>query len=263
MVRVLGWAWKGGHAACRACVDAGRVPEFFEGSGFRVTVYDAGPPNFAAPCSWCGTEVRGENCSTTNLVEEDMSDNQAIVLAKDTVAQLPAVTDEWLAELRAYVISTDEEEQMIAAVLRGVKDKHDFADEKRKTITKPLNDAMKATNALFKPSLEAYKEVEKLLKDKIADYIARKQQANTAALHAAAAAATPEQAVRAIESTSPVAPPGGVSIRYQWKFEVVDPNAVPRELCSPDDKKIQAALAAGMQVPGVRVFQEPIVSSRR
>ena len=30
----------------------------------------------------------------------------------------------------------------------------------------------------------------------------------------------------------------------RWDFEVVDANAVPRELCSPDERKIRAVLAA-------------------
>jgi len=192
-----------------------------------------------------------------------MSNSEAIVQAKEALVHLPPVTEEWLAGLREFVINTDEDEQFVATLLRSVKDKHDFGDEKRKTITKPLNDALRATNALFKPALESLKEVEALLKGKISDYVARKQAANVAALHAASQAATPEQAVRAIDMTAPVAPPQGVSVRYVWRLEVVDPDAVPREFCSPDDDKIKAALSVGIHVPGVRTFQEPIVSSRK
>lgn len=195
--------------------------------------------------------------------DEERREFWAVQLAREALVQVPPVTPEWVAELRASHIKDDEDQDFVANLVRAVKDKHAFLEDKRKSITKPLNDATRATNALFKPALGALEEVEQVLKGKIAEYMQRKQIANTQALQLAAAAATPEQAVRAIDSTSPVAPPAGVSVRYVWKFEVDAPELVPRELCSPDPKKIEAALAIGVQVPGVRVFQEPIVSSRR
>lgn len=53
----------------------------------------------------------------------------------------------------------------------------------------------------------------------------------------------------------------GVSVRSKWAFEIMDPDAVPRELCSPDDKKIDAAIAYAdtehtppQPIPGVRFY---------
>jgi hypothetical protein len=50
------------------------------------------------------------------------------------------------------------------------------------------------------------------------------------------------------------------AIRTDTKFEVTDIEAVPRELCSPDDKKIRQAVANGAkEIPGVRIYQEKAV----
>jgi hypothetical protein len=57
-------------------------------------------------------------------------------------------------------------------------------------------------------------------------------------------------------------PPKGVSIRYAYKFRVVDPDVVPREFCSPDNQKI-GKQTFGTEIPGVEWFEEPIVTSRR
>lgn len=60
-------------------------------------------------------------------------------------------------------------------------------------------------------------------------------------------------------------------ITYEWKFEVVDANAVPRELLTVDEKKIRAQLdyykSMGadidtLQVAGLRLYKEASVGSR-
>lgn len=56
-----------------------------------------------------------------------------------------------------------------------------------------------------------------------------------------------------------------------WKYEVIDPNAVPRELCSPDDAKIRACLAARkaegyktdqVLITGLRIYADMQVRAR-
>lgn len=46
-------------------------------------------------------------------------------------------------------------------------------------------------------------------------------------------------------------------IRKQWKAEIVDPEKVPREFCSPDMKKISEAIKMGIrEIEGVRIFED-------
>lgn len=57
----------------------------------------------------------------------------------------------------------------------------------------------------------------------------------------------------------------GVSFRDEVKFEITDPDAVPRNLCCPDEKKIRnfvKAMGAATVVPGVRIWIEKVVSGR-
>lgn len=47
-----------------------------------------------------------------------------------------------------------------------------------------------------------------------------------------------------------------------WKYEILDPQQVPREYCCPDDKMISMIVKANkgkVNIPGVRVYNEPIV----
>jgi hypothetical protein len=61
------------------------------------------------------------------------------------------------------------------------------------------------------------------------------------------------------------------TIRMEWKFEILDSAKVPRELCTPDEKKIRAHLAyqksmgvniENLQVAGLRLWQEANVCAR-
>jgi hypothetical protein len=57
----------------------------------------------------------------------------------------------------------------------------------------------------------------------------------------------------------------GLSFREEVKFEVTDPEAVPRNLCSPDEKKIRnwvRAMGKATNVPGIRIWTEKVVSGR-
>ena len=45
-------------------------------------------------------------------------------------------------------------------------------------------------------------------------------------------------------------------MRKVMSFDVVDPNLVPRNYCSPDDKKIRAALKLGItEIPGLKIYE--------
>jgi hypothetical protein len=192
-----------------------------------------------------------------------MSDDPSLVLAQREAQLQSATAEEWLSLLRAFVVETDAQQEQIVGVLRDVKSRYKDLEDKRTEITKPLNQALRAVNGLFHAPKQRFEELEKLLKAKVAAYLDKKSQANTAALQAAAVAPTPELAQQAIQTVAPVAPPQGVSVRHVWKFEVTDANAVPREFCSPDEKKIKAAFELGMtDIPGVKFFQEAVVSAR-
>jgi hypothetical protein len=146
--------------------------------------------------------------------------------------------------------------------LREVKGRLKALEERRKAITGPMNAALRSVNDLFRPPREKLEALEGSLKAVIAGYLRRREAENAALL---AAAATTEDEWAAAEALAEMRPPAeaprGVTVRQVWRFEVTDPDAVPRELCSPDPKKI-GALEPGTAVAGVRWFQEDVVSAR-
>jgi len=59
--------------------------------------------------------------------------------------------------------------------------------------------------------------------------------------------------------------PAGISYRESWKFEVLDPDLVPREYLTVDEKKIGGvvrALKGETRIAGVRVWPEKTIAGR-
>lgn len=193
----------------------------------------------------------------------------ALTVARQTVEPELHEATEGLALLRDLSVATSDEQAFAAEVLQDVKQKHKVLEGKRKSITDPLNQALRAVNDLFRPVLSALDESERLLKQKIATFLSEREAANRKALEAAAAASTPAQAERALAAVTDVQALKGVTVRQQWRFQVVAPELVPVEYWSPDPEKIRAAVAASVErsgspdpIPGVRIFSEPVVTSR-
>lgn len=151
---------------------------------------------------------------------------------------------------RTLPAETPEDFAMLGEVLGHVKGQAKRLDELRTGITKPLNQALRATNDLFRPALRAYEEAEVLIKGKIADYVAKARVAQELAL------------LEGRPSEAPAAA-AGVSTRVRKGFRIVDPAAVPRAFCVPDEALIRAHLDAGGEAPdGCQIVDEIQVIGR-
>lgn len=179
----------------------------------------------------------------------------AYAALEKNAARAPAVVA-WAESLE---VTTDEEATWAAEKLRELKGAAKKAEEDRTSISRPLNEALRALNALAKRVSEPLAKAEGIIKGKLSAYAAaREQDREDAMVEAAAGDPT------ALARTAPAAPLEGVTMREVWDFEVEDPNAVPREYCVVDPRKIREAMTNGdpRQIPGVRFFKKAIVSAR-
>jgi hypothetical protein len=190
---------------------------------------------------------------------------EAIVQAKTASTEFDANRDA-LDLTRDLPVTSDEEKEFAAEGLRWVKEQHAELEERRTAITKPLNAALREINNLFRPMKTALEDAERVLKKRIAGYLEQKQIDNVRAIEAAASAATAAQAETALARVESVEAPQGVSIRYRWVFTIDDADLIPREYLEPSMVKIGRAVQESdgkVQIPGISVRQEPIVTSRR
>ena len=202
-------------------------------------------------------------------------------------------------EVKAEGIVIKDAEQLNAAadILAAIKKQKKLIDDKRTSLVKPFNDAVKNLNAEFKPRITKAETLQRALEKAIREY--HQEQARIAAEKKAAqeaeerrleeekqkklaeavakdddkalaeaAAAEEQQAVLAkqevkepekkVETANT-----NTNLIDNWKYQVVDEKAVPEHLKSVDDKKVKAAIKAGLrEMTGLRIYNEPIVSSR-
>lgn len=175
-----------------------------------------------------------------------------------------------LAEITGFEITDSESMKFAADVLAETKGNHKRLDDKRKEITQPINAALKATNALFKPALDFYKRCEAQIKAKMLQANQAAQVAAQAALQAAGAAATEgdtegvSTAIAAHDDAVSLPAADGVQYRSTWKFNIVDEKLIPREFLTPDLKLIEGHVRHKKQataIPGVEAFEEQSVAS--
>lgn len=180
-------------------------------------------------------------------------------LPVDTVTEATQASEQakhTLAALRALPV-TNQNLPMVGEVLKDVKARYKALEDRQREITAPMRAAEKSVRDLFRPGLNALAEAEALLKAGIAKCQAEQFRANqeaTARAQAALAQGNVLEAAKAATALAPVEALQGITSREVWTFRIVDPAQVPRELCTPDEAKIRAAVAAGArEIPGVVV----------
>lgn len=193
-----------------------------------------------------------------------------------------------LAQLREWPCITPEDEQDLADILGAIKSKSKDLEEKRTSITGPLNLAKRAVDALFRPAKNALEEAETIIKGKLAQADRRREEARRAALLLAQESAAKAQAAKAqgdvvqvqaatqaaavalasAPTSGSSAAPDGVHFRYQWKWELEDIGQVPMDFLALNHAtmKIYTSRFKDREdippVSGIRFFRERIVVAR-
>lgn len=191
-----------------------------------------------------------------------------------------------------YSITDADSYKDAAGTLGRVKSALKQIEEQRTSITQPINESLRRINAQAKDASAPWLEVERKIKraivaydeeqDRIrreaqrrADEEARKERERLEKQAAKAAAAGKDEKAADLElrAATVVAPVvaaetpkvEGVSRRLVVKFDITDPAAVPRNYCTPDEKKIRKivdAMNGDIEIPGVRIWKESVIAAR-
>jgi hypothetical protein len=205
--------------------------------------------------------------------------------ADPTVAALTPALERLRAFAKNLVIKTALGYEQAAELLKSIKASLATIEDARTRITKPLNDALRETNAqakaaaapfladelAIKRAMIAYSDVQDRLRDeeqRRQNEIARKEQLRLQEIADRAAAKGQESKAevfqeRAQSVVAPIAqqaPPkvGGISIPKVWTFEITDEALIPREYLEVSETKIRkvvTALKKDTVIPGVRVYE--------
>lgn len=93
---------------------------------------------------------------------------ESVAIARPTLPETEATALEHIAQ--GFVVDSEETAELAAEELRGVKTMLKTVEDERTKITKPLNDAVKAVNALFAKLSSPLQRAESIYKGKILQY---------------------------------------------------------------------------------------------
>jgi len=157
-------------------------------------------------------------------------------------------------------VKTVEQEGDAYHILTKIKNTLKAIEDKRKTITQPLNESLKATNNMFKELSEPFKEADGIIRDKILTFreeqeeLAEKKRAKQEAIQASHEARG-HQTHDLVEIEPEVA--AETKTVKRWVFDVVSESKVPRDYLTIDIQKIRQAVRDGIrEIPGVEIYQE-------
>lgn len=221
----------------------------------------------AAKSKMVQTVIPATEAPSEGLVKFDATTKASLVTEKSTGSEL-------LEAIRDMTIEDQADLDLAAEALADAKGNFKRLEERKKTVTDPLTTAINEVRSWFKPAQDVYKEVEGILKEKIAAYHTKRDAENRKALQAAAdahAAGSFTEVGAALSTISTPEKIAGLSVRDAWTFEVVSIEMVPREylyvnetLVKAQMKKTSADSPTGEPepIPGIRFIKTALVTSR-
>ncbi len=198
----------------------------------------------------------------------------SIKLAEVAAERLDKEQNELHGIVADYVIEDDTDYELAAKTLQIVKGRIKEVEAERTSLVKPLRDVVTKLNSYFSPATDKLEGMAKRLDQLMRAYQLKKRDEQQKLLAAAAVEAAkqkvtdvdpPKAAMTLMKAAQSAAPPTvkGTSVTEVIKWEYVDDSLVPHEFCSPDVKKINAAVRAGVkEIPGIRIYADVQISSR-
>ena len=187
--------------------------------------------------------------------------------------------DELLAACQTISVKDQESFTLAEVGLKRITATAKQIEEQRKEITKPIDDAKKKVMAVVEIAVEPLETQKSRLKKEMAAFVAkleaeraqaeRDRMAEEAARVEAADADPFGFGIDAMAIAPVVQPPQlqriASTVKKVWRFEIENPSLVPREFCSPDERKLREYVQREKEsaaIAGVRTWEETTVQSR-
>lgn len=191
-----------------------------------------------------------------------MSDILAVLITPEANAEIDRTraSHNALERARDWPCETAEEQSEVTTMLSMVQARLAAIEATRTSITKPLLDAKRRVDELFRGLSEPYELTKESLKSKLAAAAMRHRAALAAATEAAIAGDDP------VFAPVVAAPP---ALAWEWSYSVDDLGKVPRDYLTLDSAAVRAFMSTYRksdvipQVPGLSFTRVPKVVARR
>lgn len=174
--------------------------------------------------------------------------------AATLVGAASTLAEQACAAARTITVVDANTNEVAVTWIRQIKQVRKALETERKTLTKPLADALEAMRSWWRAPLKRYEEAEQHLRDQCNAFEARRHAELTASLTAATSTTEIQQSVQALAT-----PAEKTHTREEWRWEIADVSKIPYEYFVLDTARLDReskALKGALAVPGIRPVVE-------
>lgn len=176
---------------------------------------------------------------------------------------------------KKVVINTPKDMEKATEMLSILNKYSDQVTEKKESVTKPLNAALKAARELFKPLEAGLEEGIDMIRGAMTIYQTEKKKIADIEEAKIAARTKPGKGnlslEKGMEKMDQIEKPaesittenGAISFMTVKKFEVMDITLLPHTYILPDEVAIRKAMKEGVELPGVKYWEEQVPKNTR
>lgn len=172
----------------------------------------------------------------------------------------------------AVTIESQEGYESAIDLVSKLKETGSEIKNKKESITKPLNEALRNVRDMFRPIEDQFANAERIIKNKLLDYKRKKdEEARAEEARVAARVAkgtmkleTAEKKMDSIERVENTTrgQVGQVQIKKIRKVRITNQDEVPRKYLVPDMVLIRQDVLGGIVIPGVEIYEEETIAAR-
>jgi len=197
-------------------------------------------------------------------------ENKTIDVTKELVVLKKQVSN-LENQANSIVIGSKDDYTKAIDIVAKLKDAGSTIKNKKESITKPLNEALRNARSLFAPIEDQYECAEKIIKGKLLEYKRKideeaRIEENKIAAKLEKGTIKTETAERKIEAIDRIdsttrGKVGEIQVRKIKKVRVIDESAIPRNYLVPDMVAIRRDALGGTMIPGVEVYEEESIAA--
>jgi len=174
-------------------------------------------------------------------------------------------------QANTIVIEDDAGHRQAVDLVATLKETGSRIKNKKESITKPLNEALRNVRDMFRPIEDQFSSAESIIKGKLLDYTrkvneeARKKE-EALAKRVEKGTMKMETAEKKLDTIERVdnttkGDVGKVSIKKIKKVRIADESKLPREYLVPDMVLIRKDALGGKEIPGVEIYEEETLAA--
>lgn len=170
--------------------------------------------------------------------------------------------EEGLRLVHAVPLTTPEHRANLADTIKGVRAYLDELEAKRTAITKPLLEAKRAVDALFKPITDCYKAIDRAASERLGQAVQEQRELQERAVEAVGQGARDDATLAVAHDSGET--PAGLAEHETYEFEIVDASAIPRPFLAFDESLARSYAKAKAKtgelredmIPGVKITRK-------